>query len=154
MASTSKGLCLLPKLKLEHIKLTSFSRMRVDLAAQVSLTATSFCAFYHVVFVQVLSQSVANAFAYFSDPDTSETQRFVSYFDTFFDCLNVRSVNEWCIKRKPNLKPYTSPDDPRLKVQNIKHFVYYVIFFINSGLKVTFWTIYNFGKTLPIVGPN
>ena len=44
MASTSKGLGLLPKLKLEHIKLTSFSRMRVDLAAQlqVSLTATSF----------------------------------------------------------------------------------------------------------------
>lgn len=30
------GLCLLPKLKFEHIKLTSFSKMRVDLAAQVS----------------------------------------------------------------------------------------------------------------------
>ena len=29
------GLCIVPKLKLEHIKLTSFSKMRVDLAAQV-----------------------------------------------------------------------------------------------------------------------
>ena len=29
------GMCVIPKLKLEHIKLTSFSKMRVDLAAQV-----------------------------------------------------------------------------------------------------------------------
>ena len=35
MAVQSKGLSLLPKLKLEHIELTSYSRMRVDLAAQV-----------------------------------------------------------------------------------------------------------------------
>ena len=30
------GLCLVPKLKREHVYLTSFSKMRVDLAAQVS----------------------------------------------------------------------------------------------------------------------
>ena len=29
------GLTLLPKLKYEHIRLTSFSKMRIDLAAQV-----------------------------------------------------------------------------------------------------------------------
>ena len=29
------GLVVLPRLKLEHIQLTSFSKMRVDLAAQV-----------------------------------------------------------------------------------------------------------------------
>ena len=29
------GLALLPKLKFEHVHLTSFSKMRVDLAAQV-----------------------------------------------------------------------------------------------------------------------
>ena len=34
---TSPGLRLVPKLKYEHIHLTSFSRMRVDLASQVSL---------------------------------------------------------------------------------------------------------------------
>ena len=32
------GLSLVPKLKFEHINLSSFSRMRVDLAAQVSCT--------------------------------------------------------------------------------------------------------------------
>ena len=31
----SMGLLLLPKIKLEHIQLTPFSRMRVDLSAQV-----------------------------------------------------------------------------------------------------------------------
>ena len=37
MAVSSHGVSLLPKLKLEHVKLTSFSKMRVDLAAQVIL---------------------------------------------------------------------------------------------------------------------
>lgn len=32
------GLTLLPKIKREHIKLTSFSTMRVDLAAQVVIS--------------------------------------------------------------------------------------------------------------------
>ena len=35
MISNSSGLALLPKLSIEHVQLTSFSRMRVDLAAQV-----------------------------------------------------------------------------------------------------------------------
>ena len=36
-ASTSTpGLSLVPKLKYEHVYLTSFSKMRVDLAAQVN----------------------------------------------------------------------------------------------------------------------
>ena len=39
--ATASGLHLLPKLKLEHVQLTSFSRMRVNLAAQVSLDLLS-----------------------------------------------------------------------------------------------------------------
>ena len=35
-AIASHGISLLPKLKQEHVVLTSYSRMRVDLAAQVS----------------------------------------------------------------------------------------------------------------------
>ena len=35
MAIQSKGLNLVPKLKQEHVKLMSYARMRVDLAAQV-----------------------------------------------------------------------------------------------------------------------
>ena len=34
-STETPGLCVIPKLKLEHIKLISFSKMRVDLAAQV-----------------------------------------------------------------------------------------------------------------------
>ena len=33
--TSTPGLSLVPKLKLEHVRLTNFSKMRVDLAAQV-----------------------------------------------------------------------------------------------------------------------
>ena len=39
--STNKGISMVHKLKLEHINLTSFSKMRVDLAAQVKLAYRS-----------------------------------------------------------------------------------------------------------------
>lgn len=68
--------------------------------------------------LQVLSTSVANALAYFDDPETNETQLFVRKFDSLFDCLNVRSVSEWYKSKKEFLKPYKSPDDPRLKVNH------------------------------------
>ncbi len=40
----------------------------------------------------------------------------VAIFDKFFDCMNVRSRDLWIRKLKPDLKPYTSVDDPRFKV--------------------------------------
>ena len=36
---------------------------------------------------------MADALAYFSDPRTEETERFIRYFDKFFDCLNARSLS-------------------------------------------------------------
>ena len=69
-------------------------------------------------YTQVLSKSVADAFAYFGDNSTTETEIFVRNFDRLFDCLNVRSLSEWKSKAKPDLKPYTRPDDCRLKVCN------------------------------------
>ncbi len=60
---------------------------------------------------------MADALAYFSDESTTETENFVRMFDRFFDCLNVRSLSEWKSKLKPDLQPYTSPDDSRLKVR-------------------------------------
>lgn len=68
------------------------------------------------MFEQVLSKTVCDAFAYFGDPETEQLQKFVANFDRFFDCMNVRNMDEWSRKRKPNLKPYYSPDDERLKV--------------------------------------
>ena len=172
--SMAPGISLVPKLKMEHIELSSFSRMRVDLAAQVraingnnvcgcasnkssfsytkdirhcviiihlplqnnmytslrlcahksytlTLTHTHAC-MYDVCnpppYTQVLSKSVADAFAYFGDNSTTETEIFVRNFDRLFDCLNVRSLSEWKSKAKSDLKPYARPDDCRLKVCN------------------------------------
>ena len=49
------GLALLPKLKYEHVHLSSFSKMRVDLAAQVSilqkLTSQMYCSPMNVLYI-------------------------------------------------------------------------------------------------------
>ena len=45
--TTTPGLLLVPKIKYEHVYLTNFSKMRVDLAAQVStLTISEYLAFF------------------------------------------------------------------------------------------------------------
>ena len=59
---------------------------------------------------------MADALAYFDDPQTKETERFIRYFDKLFDCLNVRSTSEWKTSQKPERKPYTSSEDVRLEV--------------------------------------
>ena len=59
---------------------------------------------------------MADALAYFGDPKTEETEKFIRYFDKFFDCLNVCSFSEWKTSRKPDRKPYTSFNDPHLEV--------------------------------------
>ncbi len=70
--------------------------------------------------MQVLSSSMANALAYFGDPDTKETELFLRNLDRFFDCLNVRSMSESGQKRKDDLRPYVSVDDERLMVGKIQ----------------------------------
>ena len=40
-----------------------------------------------------------------------------TFLMSFFDCLNVRDLNQWRIKKKSNLKPYFSKNDERLKVR-------------------------------------
>ena len=116
MSSRSSGLYLLQKLKQEHVNLTSFSRMRVDLAAQVSLYTTSVVQVIYVCYIVSLSESVARAFEFYGSSETTETEIFVKTFDKFFDCLNVRNLDEHWKRRKPNLKPYTRSDDERLIV--------------------------------------
>ena len=53
---------------------------------------------------------------YFGDEETLETRNFIRHFDRFFDCLNVRCTSEGVYKRKPDLRPYRDPSDPRLHV--------------------------------------
>ena len=85
-----------------------FSRMRVDLAAQVSVSISLQLIFIHFFVTNVLGKSVADAISHFGDVETSETESFVRYFDRLFDCFNVRSLSEWRMRKKPDLKLYTS----------------------------------------------
>ncbi len=56
---------------------------------------------------------MADAIEYLGDEDAKETVRFVKIFDRFFDMLNTDEAH---FKRKPDLEPYMSSDDSRLKV--------------------------------------
>lgn len=64
----------------------------------------------------MLSESVANAPAFYGDPATKETECFVRNMDSFFDCHNVRCCRKYRRRRKPNLAPYTQESDERLMV--------------------------------------
>ena len=60
--------------------------------------------------------SVANGLDFYGQEETKEMETFVWMFDKFFDCLNVQCTTASAHRRKPDLRPYRSPDDPRLKV--------------------------------------
>jgi hypothetical protein len=105
---SESGLYIGKKLKLEHVKLTSYSRMNVRLAAQV------------------LSKSVADLLKTFRElstdnqstsifDDTTETERFCRIFNRLFDCFNTRHLYEAQQKRNDDLAPYTKKYDIRLQ---------------------------------------
>ena len=89
------GLKELPKLTQDHINLSSYSKMTVRFA------------------VQVLSETVANVLKKSNDPEVLGTAQFCEMADKFFDCVNVRSLDEAKHKRKPFLAPYSSLEDSR-----------------------------------------
>ena len=91
----SCGLLLLPKLGIDHIKLTPYSIMNVRLAAQV------------------LSSSVSTVLSKYGPPEAAGTSTFCSMMDDFFDIVNVRNPKEHSQKLKPFLAPFTSVNDPR-----------------------------------------
>ena len=68
------GLKLLPIITYDHIRLNSYSMMRVNLAAQV------------------LSATVAAVMRSFGSPDATATAKLCEMMDSFFVCLNVRST--------------------------------------------------------------
>ena len=92
---TTDELRCLPKLTMEHIKLNSYSTMKVYLAAQV------------------LSSTMSVVLEQFGGNECIETAKFCKIVDSFFDCFNVRSKTEGVIKRKPNLLPFECQDDGR-----------------------------------------
>ena len=89
------GLKLVNKLTSDHINLTSYSVMRVNLAGQV------------------LSETVGNVLNNFGPEEAAGTGKFCLMMDKFFDCLNVRNTKEHITKQKCFLNPYESIDDVR-----------------------------------------
>ena len=65
--------------------------------------------------VQVLSHSVETVIKEFGTKEATETSKYCLYYDLFFECLNVRSIDEHVKKRKPFLKPYSDLDDVRFE---------------------------------------
>ena len=84
----------LPKLSLDHIVLTSYSKMKVKLATQV------------------LSRSVAIALEESGKEDVTGTAQFCRMMNDFFDCTNVRSLTEH-VRKRNHFKPYELADDER-----------------------------------------
>lgn len=66
----------------------------------------------------MLSKTIADAFSVAENDTFRETETFIRNFDRFFDCMNVRHLNEAMYKKKPDLRPYISPDDSRLSVSS------------------------------------
>ena len=62
---------------------------------------------------QVLSKTMAVTLRKLSRSDSEATATFCEMINSFFDCLNVRSLDGSDLKRNPNLTPYTSVNDPR-----------------------------------------
>ncbi|XP_069106990.1 uncharacterized protein [Argopecten irradians] len=85
-----------PKLTRGHVSMTSYSCMKVCLAAQV------------------MSDSVGTALEMMYGDNVSETINFIRTINKFFDCLNVRNLFEGRNTRNPNLNPYREVDDERL----------------------------------------
>ncbi|XP_072043833.1 uncharacterized protein [Amphiura filiformis] len=79
-----------------HIDLTSYSQMKVNLAAQV------------------LSSHVATHLEQEYGAEVTGTVEFIRHVNKFFDCVNSRNLYEGANKRNPNLDPYTDSNDERL----------------------------------------
>ena len=72
--------------------------------------------YHYLSFMQVLSKTIAEAISMEENASLTETERFCRKFNKFFDCFNVRSLAEGLYKLNPDVEPYKSAEDPRLKV--------------------------------------
>ena len=63
--------------------------------------------------VQTLSKTISVALSTFETPESIATAEYCEIIDSFFDCLNLRSLTEGRIKIKPFLEPYVSQNDER-----------------------------------------
>ena len=86
---------LIPKLTLDHVHLTPYSVMNVQLATQI------------------LSKSVAMVLYEYYPQEMHATDELCDFMDSFFDCMNVRNQVEGTKTRKECLQPYRDVNDHR-----------------------------------------
>ena len=84
----------LPELTPDHVNLTSFSKMKINLAAQVLSNIVSLALQWH-----------------YASGEAGQTARFYGMMNEFFDCLNSRSTTEHARKRNNFLVPYSKVND-------------------------------------------
>ena len=101
------GLKIIPIISGDHVRLNSYSQMRVDLAAQI------------------LSATMSTVLEQFGPQEASQTASFCRMMDHFFDCLNVRNLEEHTRKQKPYLAPYTDVNDNRFHFLENEFLVYF-----------------------------
>ena len=87
---------LAPKLTMEHVNLSPFSKMNVKLATQV------------------LSQTTANILFSYYPKETHGSAEYCQQMNKFFDTLNVRNQSEHVKQRKCNVAPFREENDDRL----------------------------------------
>ena len=73
------------------------------------------CSFIINIVLACLCISSAESIDVDSNPHLTETKKFVLMFNKFFDCMNVRHLKECVYKRKPDVRPYNSAKDSRIK---------------------------------------
>ena len=86
---------VLPKITYDHISLTPYLVMRVDLAAKI------------------LSSTMASVLTHHGRNELSGISKYCDTIDQFFDCMNVWSVSDNTRKCKDKVAPYTDIDDER-----------------------------------------
>ena len=69
----------------------------------------------HIMF-QVMSETVSKALTKLFGPHVQGTAKLIEIVDKFFDCLNVRNLDDAKLERKPFRSPYRCGTDWRLKV--------------------------------------
>ena len=103
-AIASRGISNLPKLKQEHISLTSYSRMWVDLVAQVTLVnqISSQLLLYYALYSGFKQVGCRCISLLWGSCNRGDREVYSLYFDRLFDCLNIRSLSELKTSRKPD----------------------------------------------------
>ena len=64
---------------------------------------------------QLLSKTMSMALSTFETPQSTATAKYSELIDSFFDCLNVRSLTEERRNIKPLLEPYGNQNNARFK---------------------------------------